>query len=76
MPQVGDSVWNMQPGAGSLVPTRVTGVRNAVETGFVNVHTLQGQLRRSAMHGFPAGVAAAAASLLHQSLPSVLGGLH
>ena len=45
MHQVGDTVWSMLPGAQTLAPTRVTDVRHTVQTGFVNVHTLQGERR-------------------------------
>ena len=37
-------MWSMSPGASTLAPTRVTAVRYVVETGYVNFHTLHGEL--------------------------------
>ena len=40
--QVGDAVWSLLPGAQALGSTRVTDVRHVEQTGYINVHTLQG----------------------------------
>ena len=45
MRQVGDTLWGILPGAQTLAPTRVADVRHTPQTGFVNVHTLQGDRR-------------------------------
>ena len=37
-------MWSMLPGARSLTATRITDVSRALRSGYVNVHTLQGQL--------------------------------
>ena len=51
--QVGDQVWSMLPEARTLVPTHVVSVQHVTQTGYVNVHTLQGvavPCRRPAVH--------------------------
>ncbi len=45
-------LWIMLPGVRVLAPTRVMDVRNVVQTGFINVHTLAGQrhMRHASLH--------------------------
>ena len=43
LPQVGDSVWSMLPGAQRLAATHITNVDHVIQAGYINVHTLQGE---------------------------------
>ncbi len=41
--QVGDILWSLHPGATALAATPMTDVRRVAQTGFVSLHTLQGE---------------------------------